>query len=211
MCGVVQREGRGGADEHPLPHQHSEGAQPAFLPGYGPHQDHDHLILEDLGSKMGTSFSSSPLLYQAPLTFHPSLHIPFCLLPGRELLRPWAVGSYEYLIAFRIRKRAGQLQPQQVREKENRKGWDETRGNRGRKSPRKRELISVLPEVRPGLGRDGAAQSQKPSGSSRLGESWRQTLHSTGSREGELEARFPWSQEAAVPGIARAQGGGRGE
>lgn len=59
-----------------------------------------------------------------------------------------------------------------------------------------------MPEVRPSLGGDRAAQTLKPSGVSRLGESSGQTLHFTGLRESEWEAAFPRSQEAAVPGFA---------
>lgn len=79
------------------------------------------------------------------------------------------------------------------------------------KKPHKGELISVRPEVRPGLGGDGTAQSLRLSSSSSLGESQRQALHSAGPREGKWKAAIPRIREAAVRGIARARGGARGE
>lgn len=65
-------------------------------------------------------------------------------------------------------------------------------GQEGRlKSPKKRELISIRPEVRLSLGVDAETQSLRPRGSSRLEEFPRQRLHTRAPGSPGWEAVFP--------------------
>lgn len=120
---------------------------------------------------------------------------------------------------FSSGSRPGWQLPQQVGEKENRKGWA---GGWWLKSLRKGEFTSARPGFRLDLGEDGQIQSLRPRGCLRLGESPRQSLHAqTLGRPGrEAVPQDPGGSSssrhqlgsAAAPGesqLSRAEGKGR--